>query len=361
MKAALAALDGVSEADPRLPECGGCARNPARRCSSRPALPPARRRRRARAAGRSPTRAASEVPEVRVPRVRQRRPLQELRLRLLADRRRRRAAGTRARRTPRPATPADRRCTIPAWRRGSRYRRHRRNSGRDAGVDRPLAADAEGTPVDLPLFRGDLPVLPPPRPPLPVRRATPHAGAHPPALASAHARDAAVARRRDSTTAPGAAGRSADRLRAVHRRRPVRAATRPRSAGRAPAPRRRPSIWACSPLDRRGRAVFHAAALRSDLQRPARRCPLVPLVAFFLVLERRLRRAASPAPSARRSARWPPASRSCRTGGGEMDLGAPTLRARGHRAVAAAGRARLARRARRRPARRCTTASPARA
>jgi uncharacterized RDD family membrane protein YckC len=43
----------------------------------------------------------------------------------------------------------------------------------DEGADRSLAALSEGTPVDLPLFRGDLPILPPPRAPLAVRRATP--------------------------------------------------------------------------------------------------------------------------------------------------------------------------------------------
>jgi uncharacterized RDD family membrane protein YckC len=40
-------------------------------------------------------------------------------------------------------------------------------------VDRALAPLPEGTPADLPLFRGDAPVLPPPRAPLAVRRATP--------------------------------------------------------------------------------------------------------------------------------------------------------------------------------------------
>ena len=58
--------------------------------------------------------------------------------------------------------------------RGSRYRRSD-GAGPDGGVDRPLAGHAEGTPIDLPLF-GDPGALPPPRPPLQVRRATPAPG-----------------------------------------------------------------------------------------------------------------------------------------------------------------------------------------
>jgi uncharacterized RDD family membrane protein YckC len=56
--------------------------------------------------------------------------------------------------------------------RGTRSRQSSPTPGRE-GADRSLASLPEGTPVDLPLFGGDLPVLPPPRAPLAVRRATP--------------------------------------------------------------------------------------------------------------------------------------------------------------------------------------------
>ena len=65
----------------------------------------------------------------------------------------------------------------PGLARGSKYRRTD-GSARDAGVDRKLAGQAEGTPIDLPLFgeAGASGTLPPPRPPLQVRRATPAPG-----------------------------------------------------------------------------------------------------------------------------------------------------------------------------------------
>lgn len=58
--------------------------------------------------------------------------------------------------------------------RGARYR-HASSAVEAVGVDRPLAGNPEGTPVDLPLFGDEMsgPVLPPPRAPLAVRRATP--------------------------------------------------------------------------------------------------------------------------------------------------------------------------------------------
>lgn len=66
------------------------------------------------------------------------------------------------------STPRD-----PAAARAARYRQDGRGPG--AGVDRPLAGQPEGTPVDLPLFGGDgrVPLPPPPRAPLAVRRSTP--------------------------------------------------------------------------------------------------------------------------------------------------------------------------------------------
>lgn len=55
---------------------------------------------------------------------------------------------------------------------GARYR-HASPALGEEGADRALAALPEGTLADLPLLRGDTPVLPPPRAPLAVRRATP--------------------------------------------------------------------------------------------------------------------------------------------------------------------------------------------
>ena len=67
-----------------------------------------------------------------------------------------------------PASPAPVR--DPSLTRGSRYRKTPSGSP-TPGVDRPLMRSPEGTPVDLPLF--DDGPLPPPRPPLSVRRQTP--------------------------------------------------------------------------------------------------------------------------------------------------------------------------------------------
>jgi uncharacterized RDD family membrane protein YckC len=71
-----------------------------------------------------------------------------------------------------PVSAADLPGRDPRVARGSRYRRGSPAPG-DNGVDRALAALPEGTPADLPLFRGDVPVLPPPRAPLAVRRSSP--------------------------------------------------------------------------------------------------------------------------------------------------------------------------------------------
>jgi len=59
----------------------------------------------------------------------------------------------------------------PRLARGARYRPSPPPGAE--GADRALAPLPEGTPVELPLFGGDVPVLPPPRAPLAVRRATP--------------------------------------------------------------------------------------------------------------------------------------------------------------------------------------------
>ncbi|MCX6552814.1 MAG: RDD family protein, partial [Acidobacteria bacterium] len=78
-----------------------------------------------------------------------------------------------ARRTPSSHPQTDPGFRDPHLARGARYRRTD-GSPTPAGADRPLAANAEAAPIDLPLFGDDMPpVLPPPRPPLAVRRATP--------------------------------------------------------------------------------------------------------------------------------------------------------------------------------------------
>jgi uncharacterized RDD family membrane protein YckC len=79
--------------------------------------------------------------------------------------------GRAARHTP-SVTPGGTPARDPRLARGSRYRQESPTPGNE-GADRSLAALSEGTPVDLPLFPGDLPILPPPRAPLAVRRSTP--------------------------------------------------------------------------------------------------------------------------------------------------------------------------------------------
>ena len=70
------------------------------------------------------------------------------------------------------ATPGGPPLRDPRLSRGVHYQPSSRTQG-TGGADRSLASLPEGTPVDLPLFGGDLPLLPPPRAPLAVRRATP--------------------------------------------------------------------------------------------------------------------------------------------------------------------------------------------
>ena len=78
-------------------------------------------------------------------------------------------AGRSGRNTP-PETRGGVPRRDPRLARGARYRQSPEGA---EGADRSLASMPEGTPVDLPLFGGDVPVLPPPRAPLAVRRATP--------------------------------------------------------------------------------------------------------------------------------------------------------------------------------------------
>jgi len=78
------------------------------------------------------------------------------------------AGGPPARSTP-PAAPAGP-SRDPRFARGVRYRHSPHG---DDAAGRALSAVPEGTPLDLPLFGGEDPVLPPARAPLAVRRATP--------------------------------------------------------------------------------------------------------------------------------------------------------------------------------------------
>jgi len=80
-------------------------------------------------------------------------------------------AGQGGRSTPASA-PGNPVVRDPHLARGSRYRPGATPRS-DEGADRALAGAPEGAPIDLPLFRGDGQALPPPRPPLAVRRATP--------------------------------------------------------------------------------------------------------------------------------------------------------------------------------------------
>lgn len=82
-----------------------------------------------------------------------------------------RAGVRQAGQTP-PSRAVDGAARDPRLARGARYRQETPPPA-DSSVDRALTAAPEGTPLDLPLFGGGAPVIPPPRPPLSVRRATP--------------------------------------------------------------------------------------------------------------------------------------------------------------------------------------------
>jgi len=79
-----------------------------------------------------------------------------------------------ARHTRTPVSLRDASLRDPHLARGARYRNSSAASSVE-GADRLLAGHAEGTPLDLPLFGDDasMAFLPPPRPPLAVRRSTP--------------------------------------------------------------------------------------------------------------------------------------------------------------------------------------------
>jgi uncharacterized RDD family membrane protein YckC len=170
----------------------------------------------------------------------------------------------------------------PGLARGSRYRRSD-DAGRDGGVDRPLAGHAEGTPIDLPLF-GDAGIpgaLPPPRPPLQVRRATPAPGR----LRARSETPLSEALKLDleagpapstPTPAPVAAAVTADE----------HESSRAASSVAAPAGRR----VAAALIDVALAAAIDAGMLYFTLRlcdltsNDVHALPLVPLVAFFFVL-----------------------------------------------------------------------------
>jgi uncharacterized RDD family membrane protein YckC len=74
--------------------------------------------------------------------------------------------------TPSAPSPGELSIRDPRLMRRSRYLRDSGASG-GLGVDRSLAEEPDGAPVDLPLFGGEPSALPPSRPPLSVRRPTP--------------------------------------------------------------------------------------------------------------------------------------------------------------------------------------------
>ncbi len=77
---------------------------------------------------------------------------------------------------PRPISGAPLETSLPDVNltRGSRLARATPDGGKSAGLERRLAAHADGAPIDLPLFGDDSgAAMPPPRPPLSVRRPTP--------------------------------------------------------------------------------------------------------------------------------------------------------------------------------------------
>jgi len=194
--------------------------------------------------------------------------------------------GSALRRTPAPDQLGGPSLRDPGLARGSRYRRTD-GAGRDGGVDRPLAGHAEGTPIDLPLF-GDAGIpgaLPPPRPPLQVRRATPAPGR----LRARSETPRPVALKLDleagpttstPTPAPVAADVTADGI--ADERESSRAA----SSVAAPAGRR----VAAALIDVALAAAIDAGVLYFTLRlcdltsNDLHDLPLVPLVAFFLVL-----------------------------------------------------------------------------
>ena len=193
------------------------------------------------------------------------------------------ATGSGAGRTPPPGHVGHPSLREPGLARGSKYRRTD-GSGHDAGVDRTLAGQAEGTPIDLPLFgeAGGSGALPPPRPPLQVRRATPAPGRlrHRPDTPRPEALkldlEAAAPAPMPVPAAPAQAP-AAEREETA----PVASGGRAASAGQR--------VTAAS-IDLALSAALDAAVLYFTLRLCAltsndvHLLPVVPLVAFFLVL-----------------------------------------------------------------------------
>lgn len=170
----------------------------------------------------------------------------------------------------------------PGLTRGSRYRRTD-GPDREGGADRPLAGHAEGTPIDLPLF-GEPGVLPPPRPPLQVRRATPAPGR----LRARHDTP------RRETPSPEALTLDLEAGPALQAPTPDRAAAEPTAEDRG-----RPPAALAASAGRRALAAAIDLALAAAIDAGVlyftlRLCdltshdlhtlPIVPLVTFFVVL-----------------------------------------------------------------------------
>lgn len=192
------------------------------------------------------------------------------------------ATGSGAGRTPPPGHVGHPSLREPGLARGSKYRRTD-DSGLDAGVDRKLAGQAEGTPIDLPLFgeAGGLGALPPPRPPLQVRRATPAPGRlrHRPATPRPEALKLDLEAAPAPVPVPAAPPQAAAAEREATA--PVASAGRMASAGQR--------VTAAS-IDLALSAALDAVVLYFTLRlceltsNDVHLLPIVPLIAFFLVL-----------------------------------------------------------------------------
>lgn len=188
-----------------------------------------------------------------------------------------------ARRTPASGPSGGVSLRDPHLARGARYRRPDRATP-SSGLDRPLMGHSEGTPIDLPLFGDDdgpLP-LPPSRRPLAVRRATPAPGRIRPGAETP--RPEALPLQLDET--PGEQIRVRPEPLADTGRRPATSATT-RQMFVAATPGRR--ITAAL-VDLGLVALIDAGVLYFTLRlcdlplRDLGVLPVVPLVAFFLVL-----------------------------------------------------------------------------
>jgi uncharacterized RDD family membrane protein YckC len=164
----------------------------------------------------------------------------------------------------------------PRLARGVRYRQSSPTSGSE-GAEGSLASLPEGRPIDLPLFGGDLPMLPPPRAPLAVRRAAP---------------TPARIRPRIPTPQPGAIPLLGDEPGEV---RSESEADTPQASGT----RAGPTVWPTATAGRRAAAaaidlslvalvdlvvLYFTLALCGLTFNDLHVLPVLPMAAFFLVL-----------------------------------------------------------------------------